>query len=239
MSFADYKKSPFDEALSKPLISSSTITANDAVVDTQSVTSSSSRSHNQQRSPIKGKAFRGSSNNDNQASSSSSSSNHRRHHHAAVFSKKLTSFASPSQQTHLPQPPPESFQSFHSNESNYQPPNLTLETTTHMPQHQSLEEALLKERSTESQTILQKMSTISAISTELNFLLSSQQNDIDEIEHNAYYVHDAAERGVNELENATGLMKNNSGVEGIWKYFFGVVSVGGLIIAFIIFLHSL
>jgi len=234
MSFADYKRSPFDEALSKPLITSST-TDNEATVDTQSVNSNSSHKHNQQRPPIlKGKSFRGTNNNDNQSSSSTSN-----HHHAAVFSKKLTSFASPSQQTHVPQPPHESFQSFHNNESNYQPPNLTLESTTHMPQHQSLEEALLRERSTESQTILQKMSTISAISTELNFLLSSQQNDIDEIENNAYYVHDAAERGVNELENASGLMKNNSGVEGIWKYFFGVVSVGGLIIALVIFLHSL
>lgn len=225
MSFANYKKSPFDEAMSKPLISTSNAKHdNNHNADTQRVTMNNNTTNN--------------------SKSSLSSSNN-----AAVYSKKITSFLSPQSLSSPPQPPPESFQSFHNkNQHDYQPPNLTHETTTMTTatttattmdlQHQSLEEALLIERNNESRSILHKMSTISAISTELNNLLSSQQDDIDEIETNAYYVHDAAERGVNELESANRLGFSRNNVDGIWKYFFGVVSVGGFIIALIIFLHS-
>ncbi len=64
---------------------------------------------------------------------------------------------------------------------------------------------------------------------------------VDDVEEHAYGVHDAAERGVNELERASRLLQRNngSGVEVFWKFFFGVIGIGGLIVAFVIFLHSM
>lgn len=109
------------------------------------------------------------------------------------------------------------------------------------PRRDTLEAALLRERNEESRAILQKMNTISAISSELNSLVESQQENVDEVEDNAYGVHDAAERGVAELESANAMMRKNngSGVEVFWKNFFAVIAVGGLVIAFVIFLHSI
>lgn len=85
------------------------------------------------------------------------------------------------------------------------------------------------------------MNTINAISTELNSLVASQQENVDEMEENAYRIHDSAERGASELGKANSMMQKNngSGVEVFWKVFFGVIGVGGLIIAFVIFLHSM
>lgn len=122
----------------------------------------------------------------------------------------------------------------------YQPPNLTLETSTFSPSHTSLEAGLLRERHDEHRSILQNMSIIHSISNQINSIIHSQQEIIDDIEDDAYGVHDSVERGVGELENASGLMgKNQSGVEGIWRFFFGVIGVGGFFIALVIFLHSL
>ena len=128
----------------------------------------------------------------------------------------------------------------------YQPPTLALETSSMDPslsfsQQDSIEAALLRERTDESRSILQQMTTISAISSELNSLVNNQQGDIDEMEDNAYGVHDAAERGVTELENASNMMQKNNGggVEVFWKFFFGVVGIGGLVIGLVMFFHSL
>ena len=228
MSFATYK-SPFDEAMSKPLISD----------DTQSVTNNNSTSGG---SPL-------TSNNasSNQKSSLSSLT--------SVFHSKKLPFQNSltpniNSNNNVAPPPPESFSKFnidqanHSNteEEEYQPPSLTLETTTESANldQSSLEAALLRERNEESRSILQKMNTISAISSELNSLVMNQQETVDEMEENAYRIHDSAERGVAELEKANEMMRKNngSGVEVFWKFFFGVIGVGGLIVAFVIFLHS-
>lgn len=236
MSFATYK-SPFDEALSKPLIQ-------DNGSDTQSVTTTTTASSSQQRS------------------SSSSVSNT-----SAAYSKKLTVNHndnynnSASASASRPPPPRESFSKFNidggntshstnpfddepysSSSSSYHPPSLTLDHPTQSTsEYNSLEAALLRERNEESKSILQKMNTINAISSELNSLVQSQQETIDDVEQNAIGVHDNTESGVRELEQANGMMRKNggSGVEVFWKFFFGVIGVGGLIIAFVIFLHSL
>jgi hypothetical protein len=224
MSFASYK-SPFDEALSKPLIADDN--------DTPSVTKNTNNNHTN-----------GNNNNDS----------------SAVYSKKLSGL----NPNHSTIPPNESFSKFNNNknknnnninpfdtntnpfEESYQPPNLLHEThtmtttTTTTSQNNSLEIALLRERNEESKNILTQMNTISAISNEIQSLISNQQETIDDVETNAYTVHDAAERGMNELVSANDVMKNNngSGVEVFWKYFFGVIGIGGLIISFVIFLHS-
>lgn len=217
MSFATYK-SPFDEAMSKPLISD----------DTQSVTNNKSSSGSSSPSTTS-----------NQRSSLSSLT-------SSFTSKKLPL---QNNNNNVAPPPPESFSKFNidqTNDSNaeeeYQPPSLTLETATESayPEQSSLEAALIRERNEESRSILQKMNTISAISSELNSLVMSQQETVDEMEENAYRIHDSAERGVAELEKANEMMRKNngSGVEVFWKFFFGVIGVGGLVVAFVIFLHS-
>ncbi len=242
MSFATYK-SPFDEAMSKPLISD----------DTQSVTRHShacSESNQSRTGP--GNSITSDPTRNNKPSSSSSSSSSS----SAFNSKKLplqnpfgTNTTTISNTT--TKPPPESFFKFNIDQKNessfedeYQPPNLTLETTTtesFFPEQGSLEAALIRERNEESRSILQKMTTISAISSELNSLVYSQQDTVDEMEEHAYMVHDSAERGVSELENANNMMQKNngSGVEVFWRVFFGVIGFGGLIVALVIFLHSL
>lgn len=228
MSFATYK-SPFDEAMSKPLISD----------DTQSVTNNNSTSGG---SPLT--SNNASSNQKSSLSSLTSAFNSKK----LPFQNSLT--PNINSNNNVAPPPPESFSKFnidqanHSNteEEEYQPPSLTLETTTESANldQSSLEAALLRERNEESRSILQKMNTISAISSELNSLVMNQQETVDEMEENAYRIHDSAERGVAELEKANEMMRKNngSGVEVFWKFFFGVIGVGGLIVAFVIFLHS-
>lgn len=223
MSFASYK-SPFDEALSKPLIN-----VENESGDTDQVS----------KNPKKGSKGNNvlTSKSDTVPLSS-----------PAVYSKKLTVQPSVNRETVKPSSS-QSFSNFNIDQKEiidsqeYQPPNLSLETTTEksFSQQSSLEEALLRERNAESRSILQKMTTISAITSELNSLVQNQQGTIDEVEDHAYGVHDSAERGVAELETANNMMRKNngSGVEVFWKYFFGVIGVGGLIIAIIIFLHSL
>jgi hypothetical protein len=240
MSFASYK-SPFDEALSKPLISEN---------DTQSVTTTSTSASS--RTNQSSKSGRGTKNNlasmfgksSSTSSASASASSSTSASSSAVYSKKLTGLGNNNQTNNLRPPPPNSFSNVdhYGNESqDYQPPHLSLETTMEQPRRDTLEAALLRERNEESRAILQKMNTISAISSELNSLVESQQDNVDEVEDNAYGVHDAAERGVAELESANAMMRKNngSGVEVFWKNFFAVIAVGGLVIAFVIFLHSI
>ena len=220
MSFASYK-SPFDEALSKPLV--------------ENETGATDQSSNRKKSGKSNHAL-------NSKSDITPSPS------PAVYSKKLTVQSSLNGKKVTPSSS-QSFSNFDIEQKEiidsqeYQPPNLSLETTMEQPfsQQSSLEDALLRERNAESRSILQKMTTISAISSELNSLVQNQQDTIDEVEDHAFSVHDSAERGVTELETANDMMRRNngSGVEVFWKYFFGVIGVGGLIIAFIIFLHSL
>mmetsp|Transcript_19639 Transcript_19639/g.24773 ORF Transcript_19639/g.24773 Transcript_19639/m.24773 type:complete len:240 (+) Transcript_19639:196-915(+) len=239
MSFASYK-SPFDEALSKPLISDN---------DTPSVTTTAGSSSTSTNQSTRGSGKKGSSKSSGslQNNSNKNSNGSRPFDATAVYSKKLSVNTA---RTTTTTTTTESFSNFDidqgsPSESNqrqnndYHPPNLTFETES--PQTNSLEAALLRERNEESRSILQKMNTISAISSELNSLVLGQQDMVDDVEENAYGVHDATERGVNELERASRLLQRNngSGVEVFWKFFFGVIGIGGLIVAFIIFLHSM
>jgi hypothetical protein len=225
MSFATYK-SPFDEALSKPLISD----------DTQNVSTHQSENNSNNKNSILASTDKKSGNKSSAPSS-------------AVYSKKLNVQSQMDRLQSSYSNTKEYFSNGNTGNSetqlsqDYQPPNLTLESKMEDPSanQNSLEVALLRERNEESRSILEKMNTISAISSELNSLVASQQDTIDEVEDHAYGIHDAAERGVTQLESANSMMRRNngSGVEVFWKFFFGVIGIGGLIIAFVIFLHSL
>jgi len=245
MSFATYK-SPFDEALSKPLI-----TEENHNHDTEGVTSKrKNQSDSSRKSNINSNS--GSEGSSNRVSSSSNNSNAKSN--TAVYSTKL-----PFQQTinnnikrdnnffsYLYKSSDNSEKDNDEEKSNYQPPNSTLESQQQLQvregnQQTSLEFALLQERNEESRTILKNMNTISAITSELNSLVQSQQEIIDEVEETAVNVHDYTEKGLRSLQDADQLLSNNngSGVQVFWKYFFGVIAVGGFIIALIIFLHSM
>jgi hypothetical protein len=218
MSFANYS-SPFDDALSKPLI------------DNQRAESTKDKKGHDEQQP----------------SSSSISDKF------AVFSKKLDlpSSNSTAQNLSVHQRPLASSLAFagdpNQQESNdtyddgiYHPPHLTLETTENI-QSTQLDRALLQERHNESLNIVQNMQTINAISSELNSIIGSQQEMVDVVEEDALNVHDNAEKGLSQLERASKIMRNNdgSGVETFWRVFFGVLSLGGLIIAWIILWHAL
>jgi hypothetical protein len=114
-----------------------------------------------------------------------------------------------------------------------------LTSTTPQPLGTHIESALLTERHAESQNISIQMRQILEINQDLATLVSSQQETIDVIEDNAYEVHDRAERGVGHLQRAKGLMKNAMNSEGVMRIFFLVVAVGGMFIALVLLLEAL
>jgi len=111
------------------------------------------------------------------------------------------------------------------------------------PQRASLlrqmDHALLQERHMESQTITNQMRQILEINRDLSYLVSQQQESIDIIEENALETHDNAERGRSYLEQANRIMKRTMRGEGFMRVFFWVLSVGGLLIALVLLLESL
>lgn len=78
-------------------------------------------------------------------------------------------------------------------------------------EHESLDEALLRERNTAIAEVTRNMGLVHTIQRELSTLVSSQQEDIDDIESNAVEVHEATDRGVEQLERARHFIKDGCG----------------------------
>ena len=202
--------SPFDEALSKPLIEQkddNTSTRNSSTCNTD---------HNK----------------DTDASLSSSSSSANPFQNQAAYAK-LTPL---SHDTYLPPP---ALLDEEQQETQQSLLYTQLTSATPQPLGTHIESALLSERHLESQHISIQMRQILEINQDLATLVSTQQETIDIIEDNAYEVHDRAERGVGHLQRAKGLMKNAMDGEGVMRIFFLVVAVGGLFLALVLLLEAI
>lgn len=102
-----------------------------------------------------------------------------------------------------------------------------------------MDHALLQERHVESQTISNQMRQILEINQDLSYLVAQQQESIDIIEENALETHDNAERGKSYLEQANRVMQRTMKGEGFMRVFFWVLAVGGLMIALVLLLEAL
>lgn len=98
--------------------------------------------------------------------------------------------------------------------------------------------ALLRERHEESEKVAQSMRQIHEINQDLATLVQSQQETIDQVESDAYGIHDNAERGVSNLQKAKNMMKVGMKQEGFQRIFFAVMAIGGLMIAVVLFLEA-
>lgn len=125
-------------------------------------------------------------------------------------------------------------------DDSYQPPNLAEEEQQQisllagMEEGNEMEAALLRERHTETLEITNEMRQIHEISQDLANIVNDQQSNFDEIEEEAQAVHDSTQRGMGHLERAAQLISTTSRLESFWKVLFGVLAMGGLVIAIII-----
>lgn len=131
-------------------------------------------------------------------------------------------------------------------DDSYQPPNLLQEQDQQkvsllagMEEGTHMDEVLLRERHTETLEITREMRQIHEISQDLANIVNDQQSNFDEIEEDAHAVHDSAERGVGHLERAARLINSTSQIESFWKVLFGVLAMGGLVIAIILFTQGI
>jgi hypothetical protein len=191
--------SPFDDALSKPLI--------ELQDDTATTTSTTSRDSTHNKSaPL---------------------------NYQAAYTNKLAPLSSSASYS----PPPTLDEEKQDTQQFLLYSQLTSETPQQIGTH--IDTELLRERNSESQHISTQMRQILDINLDLAFLVSSQQENIDGVEDNAFEIHDNAERGVSHLRRAKGLMKNAMNSEGLMRIFFLVVAVGGLFIALVLLLEAL
>eukprot|EP00567_Pseudictyota_dubia_P009290 CAMPEP_0197438014 /NCGR_PEP_ID=MMETSP1175-20131217/5122_1 /TAXON_ID=1003142 /ORGANISM="Triceratium dubium, Strain CCMP147" /LENGTH=230 /DNA_ID=CAMNT_0042967665 /DNA_START=385 /DNA_END=1077 /DNA_ORIENTATION=+ len=91
----------------------------------------------------------------------------------------------------------------------------TTTTTTLALEQESLDEALLRERSTALAEVARNMGLVHTIQRELSRLVEGQQEDIDDVEANAAEVRASTERGVEQLERARGDMRDGCGAK--WR----------------------
>lgn len=225
--------SPFDEALSKPLINDSK--SQQKLSAQLNQTTNHAKNGNHPTDMIKPGQYP-----------------------SAVYSNKLSNIGNlPKRYAPPPPPPSRAFHVSHDDEEQPLHPQTTAGNTSEsfllFDQQQQQEEedlqrksllrqmdrALLQERHMESQTITNQMRQILEINRDLSFLVSQQQESIDIIEENALETHDNAERGKSYLEQANRIMQKTMRGEGFMRVFFWVLAVGGLLIALVLFLESL
>ena len=200
--------SPFDDALSKPLI--------ELQDDTATTTSTTSRDSTHNKSaPLNSNPFENQNRNQ------------------AAYTNKLAPLSSSASYS----PPPTLDEEQQDTQQFLLYSQLTSETPQQIGTH--IDTELLRERNSESQHISTQMRQILDINLDLAFLVSSQQENIDGVEDNAFEIHDNAERGVSHLRRAKGLMKNAMNSEGVIRIFFLVVAVGGMFIALVLLLEAL
>ena len=203
--------SPFDDALSKPLIERQDDTT--ATPTTTTTTTTRNSTHNKS-APLNSNPFENQNRNQ------------------AAYANKLAPL-SPSPYS----PPPTLDEEQQDTQQFLLYSQLTSETPQQLGTH--IDTELLRERNSESRHISTQMRQILEINQDLAFLVSSQQETIDGVEDNAFEIHDNAERGVSHLRRAKGLMKNAMNSEGVMRIFFLVVAVGGMFIALVLLLEAL
>jgi len=206
--------SPFDEALSKPLIERQDDTTTTLRTATATATATT----------------RDSTHNKNTSLNSNPFENQNRNQ--AAYANKLDPL-SPSAYS----PPPTLDEEQQDTQQFLLYSQLTSETPQQLGTH--IDTELLRERNSESRHISTQMRQILEINQDLACLVSSQQETIDVIEDNAFEIHDMAERSVSHLQRAKGLMKSAMNSEGVMRIFFLVVAVGGLFIALVLLLEAL
>ena len=212
--------SPFDQALSKPLID--TQQGHDTTTSTSTSTSTST--------------------NTSRTGTNTSTQPQPQQNHAA-FSNKLSAQAPNKQNVY----PPSSYSSYTYkpptailNDEEQQSLLLTqLVSESPSTLGTQIDHALLQERHNESYRITTQMRQIHEINQDLATLVESQQETIDIIEQDAYDIHDSTERGVGHLERAKGLMNGAMRSEGLMRVFFMVIAAGGLFIALILLLEAM
>lgn len=212
--------SPFDEALSKPLISGDAGNQRSATHTSASQTSSSARSVYSSKLDMM------------QPSSDAS----------MTVGAKYQSRAS--NLNYKPPLPNDNGDSFLLNEADrsdtdQQNDSSLTATNTYLELDQvDIDAALLRERHAESASVAMSMRQIHEINQDLANLVQSHQETIDHVESDAYEIHDNAERGVSHLEKAKAAMKDGMRNEGFMRVFFAVMATGGLMIAIVLLLEA-